>query len=140
MIFALPHSSLASRSPQSRQKSICIGPEISSALRASLDEKPGVDRYNNVSNLAIRLSNLGVNCISDTDMFTISRFLRNEDDSMRLFAAMIISNIGPNARDMIPALKAALAERPCEDKDVTSAAAIRIALKKLGEMPPAAVC
>jgi hypothetical protein len=118
----------------------CISHEQSSSLRQLANEIPNNEWYKKLSALAINLKEARINCIPQYDMETLFRMLRSDAETKRFFAAMIIANVGPNARDAIPALGAALAERPCEDKTVTSAHAIRLALRKLGENPPPPAC
>jgi hypothetical protein len=71
----------------------------------------------------------------------LSGLLQENDDQPSFWAAMMIGNIGPRARDAIPALRAALANSPCKRyAAVTLARAIVLALKKLREDTPEPKC
>jgi hypothetical protein len=119
-------------------KAICPMNQISKALNALENEPPGLHRYKEAGNLALSLKNSGSLCVTSGDVKILTRLLRDKDDSMRYWAAGMIGNIGLRARSTIPALRAALAERPCLGNN--SALAIRIALRKLGENLPRAPC
>jgi hypothetical protein len=114
----------------------CDTNEVSSALREIASEKPGVPRFDKADALAARLDELGPACVTDSDIALMSNLMRDEDDSVRFAVAGMIGNLGQAGRAAIPALERALADRPCEDKTLTSASAIRVALWKLGEKPP----
>ena len=123
-----------------RSNELCHTAEVSSILREIEAEEPGMPRFEKATALAVRLKDAGAECITDGDVQVLSRLMMDEDDSVRFWAAAIIGNSGPHASAAIPSMKAALIERPCEDKVMTSAGAIRHALRKLGEEPPAAQC
>ena len=113
----------------------CADGEISSKLREISSLTPGLDRYTRTERLAARLDELGPGCLTEGDVALLSAELRHEDDSVRFWAAAFLGDSGEKAHVAIPALKRSLAERPCEDKVMTSAGAIRMALVKLGETP-----
>jgi hypothetical protein len=110
----------------------CDSIQVSSALREIASEKPGEHRFLKADALAARLYDLGSACVTDADVALMSSLMRDEDDSLRFAVAGMIGNLGHAGRAAIPALERALADRPCEDKTMTSASAIRAALWKLG--------
>lgn len=115
----------------------CDSRLVTSALRELASERLGGDGFFLKSmSLSSRIENSRPPCVTDDDLAILTGWLRNRDDSVRSQAAALIGSIGPAARAAIPALNHALAERPCSDAIVTSADAITVALKKLGETPP----
>jgi hypothetical protein len=124
----------AEASPQASGR--CDTNQVSSALRELASEKAGGARFEKSMILADRIEDSGPVCVTASDIEVLTNQLRDEDDSVRGSAAAIIGSIGPAARAAIPALERALAERPCENRNLSSAGAIRVALKKLGENPP----
>lgn len=115
-----------------KQGGDCQVNEVSSALSDILAQKPGVARSEKAASLAVHLFETESTCVTEKDIRTLVMMLRNDDESIRFWAAVMIGNVGHRAQDAVPALEAALAERPCEDGTMTSASAIRRALGKLG--------
>lgn len=63
------------------------------------------------------------------------------DDSVRLWVAAAIGNLGPRARPAVPALLRDIQENDCIPlAEMTSAGAARVALKRIGVMPPPRNC
>lgn len=118
----------------------CRNNEITKTLHELEYEAPTLHRYEKSGDLAASLAKSGSRCITPDGLRTLTRMLRDKDDAMRFWAAAMIGNIGPRARSAIPALKRALAERPCEGIGLNSAQAVRRALSKLGERPPKTNC
>ncbi len=61
----------------------------------------------------------------------LAEVLRDESDRVRYWVALALSQMGPQARDALPALERALQERPGKRGVKTSATAIRIAIEKI---------
>lgn len=110
--------------------------EIASGLSKISSEKSGVHRSRMASELAVRVKELGPECITDKDLSALIDLLKDDDDSVRFFAATMIGNSGPRGVKAITALEEAIADRPCENMALTSAAAIRATLVKFGRPPP----
>jgi hypothetical protein len=117
----------------------CAALEVSSALRSIASLDPGTEKYEKAEDLAVRLIEVGPGCLSDSDVELLSLQLRDDDDWVRSWAAGLLGDAGDAGRVALPALERALAERPCEDKRMASAAAIRLAIRRLGENPSKAV-
>lgn len=77
--------------------------------------------------------------VSDSTVNDLLSLMDDSNDVVRLWVAAALGNLGPRAKVAIPKLLALLPETDCLDGDLTSAAAIRPALKRMGErkLPPA---
>ncbi|MEJ2815109.1 hypothetical protein [Caulobacter sp. CCG-8] len=114
--------------------------EITLALRRIEAQEPGRSRSDSLVQLAMSLHSTGNAGVTQDDIESLARMMRDDDDSLRFWAAAMLGNIGAPAQSATPALKAALADRPCENKTLTSAVAIRLALEKLGEQTSRMAC
>jgi len=78
--------------------------------------------------------------ISTADVDSLATLLSDEDDTVRLWIAGALGQLGDKARSAVPQLQRALLERPCANAPATSAAAIRLALLRIGSEPVNAQC
>lgn len=74
--------------------------------------------------------------VDDRTVNGLVSLLDTSDDAVRFWVATAIGNLGPRAKAAIPALKKILPEADCLNGALTSAVAIRQALRRLGTVPP----
>jgi len=80
------------------------------------------------------------NDVSATDIDLLANLLSDDEDSVRLWIAGALGQLGDKAKNAVPQLQKALQERPCENTPATSAGALRLALSRIGVKPINAVC
>ena len=78
--------------------------------------------------------------VDDKTFADLVSLLDIPDESIRGWVAGAIGFLGPRARPAAPALLKLLPEADCLLGDVTSAGAIRLALKRIGVDPPPPTC
>jgi hypothetical protein len=92
------------------------------------------------TNAAKRLSDLTRSIdpeeIDDATLKELVSLLSTNEDSVRFFVAASLGHLGPRAKVAVPVLLKLLPEVDCLHGDLTSAPAIRMALKRMGETPP----
>lgn len=113
---------------------------LSIELRNLQADKNSVSRSEAAGALAARLREIGPAAVSDSDMGLLCALLQSRDDALRFWGAVMIGDLGPRGKVAIPALKRALTDHPCSNKSVTSADAIRVALRKIGDQSTAPRC
>jgi len=93
-------------------------------------------RVNNAENLAAFTRSIDPKKVNDATLKEIVSLLNTDDDGVRLWVAASLGNLGPRARIAVPTLLNLLHKVDCLKGDLTSAGAIRLALKRIGEVPP----
>jgi len=92
------------------------------------------------TNAAKRLSDLTRSIdpeeVDDPTLKELVSLLSTTEDSVRFWVAASLGHLGPRAKLAVPVLLKLLPEVDCLDGDLTSAPAIRLALKRMGETPP----
>jgi hypothetical protein len=79
--------------------------------------------------------------VDDATLTEMVSLLDTEEDSVRLWVATALGNIGPRAKAAVPKLLKILPEVDCLRRNLTSAPAVRLALKRMGEkVPPEPNC
>jgi hypothetical protein len=76
--------------------------------------------------------------VGDRTVADMISLLDLPNDSVRAWAAAALGNLGRRAKAAVPKLLALLAEVDCSRGDLTSAASIRPALRRIGAKPPPA--
>lgn len=74
--------------------------------------------------------------VADTTIADMISLLNSPDDGVRGWVAAALGFQGPRAKAAVPKLLALLPAADCLQADVTSAGAIRLALKRIGVHPP----
>lgn len=74
--------------------------------------------------------------VDDTTVADMVTLLDAADDSVRAWVAAALGNLGRRAKVAVPKLLALLPEADCLQGDLTSAASIRPALRRMGVKPP----
>ncbi len=81
------------------------------------------------------------NKIDDKTIADITSLLNTQDDSVRLWVAASLGDLGPRASAAIPTLLKILPEVDCNRMGINSAPFIRVALRKIdGKEPPPPDC
>ena len=94
-------------------------------------------RYEAEKRLASLTSQVLPKNVDDATLADLISLLDITDDSVRGWVAVSLGNLGVRARPAIPKLLAILAEvENCKFNSLSSAAAIRPALSRMGEKPP----
>ena len=79
--------------------------------------------------------------VGDKTLTDLVSLLDTSEDSVRLWVAASLGNLGPRAKTAAaPTLLKLLPEVDCVRASVTSAPAIRVALKRMGVTPPPPGC
>jgi hypothetical protein len=79
--------------------------------------------------------------VDDKTLASMVSLLDSPEDSVRAWVAGAIGFLGPRAISAAPVLLKLLPEADCVQGDLTSAGAIRLALKKIGaKAPPQSTC
>jgi hypothetical protein len=98
-------------------------------------------RADAAENLVILLEHTNPESIDHTTLSQLTSLLDSPDDSVRLYVAGALGFLGPRAKAAIPKLIEALPKSECLRGDITSAAAIRTALTRIGaQQPPPTKC
>src|SRR6266404_6237097 len=74
--------------------------------------------------------------VDETTLTKMVSLLDTQEDSVRGWVAASLGNLGPRAKVAVPRLLKLLPEADCLRGSLTSASAIRIALQRMGEIPP----
>ncbi len=98
-------------------------------------ELRSVERMNDAHYLSDLTLSMRPDDIDDKTMADLISLLDIPDDSVRLWAATSLGNLGSRAKAAIPELLKLLPESDCLIGAVTSAVSIRTALKKMGVTP-----
>ena len=104
--------------------------------RVQTTSGPSMARTNAAEHLAELTRKIIPKNIDDKTLADLVSLLDTPDDSVRAWVAAAIGNLGSRARTAGPALLKLLPESDCLQGDLTSAAIIRPALKKIGVKPP----
>ncbi|GAO38347.1 hypothetical protein SCH01S_14_00110 [Sphingomonas changbaiensis NBRC 104936] len=139
--FALPSLALfaavTGASAQEGGKTLSISSAAEQVrISATMNERVEAAR-----DLAILTSRMNRADVSEDDVALLISMLDTKDDAVRFWVAAALGNLGPSATAAVPKLQMLLPETDCLDGAVTSAAAIRGALRKIGaEVPSEAQC
>jgi hypothetical protein len=99
-------------------------------------EKSPMLREKAAENLAVLTNGINPKSVDDKTVAGMVSLLDIQDDSVRLWVAAALGHLGPRAKAAVPRLLALLPETDCLKGDLTSAAAIRPALERMGAKPP----
>jgi len=121
-------------------------PATDPVLNAKLEEiiakvrsdEPSMARYEAAEHLADLTHRVNPASVDDKTVTDMISLLDIPDDSVRLWTAAALGNLGRRAKAAVPKLLALLPEVDCIQGDLTSAASIRPALRRMGVKPPPA--
>lgn len=130
--------------PQDRERDSTAGPaalsHVQHVVAAMEHETSQTRRIQDAEGLATWAISSTPRQVSDADIDALARLMRDSDDSIRLWIADALGQLGPSASRAMPALVQALKERPCANAPATSAGAIRVAIQRMGGVPPNIPC
>jgi hypothetical protein len=111
---------------------------ISDVRKMSGPIKPGA---NPAEHLAQLTEEIDPKKVDDKTLGDIVSLLDTSNDFVRLWVAAALGHLGPRAKVAVPALLKVIQETDClELKEMTSAGAARVALKRIGVTPPSPDC
>jgi hypothetical protein len=99
-------------------------------------EKSLMARIDQAEHLAELTHGVNPKSVDDQTVGDMVSLLDDPDDAVRLWVAGALGHLGRRAKVAAPKLLALLPEADCLQGDLTSAAAIRPALKRMGVKPP----
>jgi hypothetical protein len=93
-------------------------------------------RTDAAQHLATLMQKADPKTVDDKTLASMVSLLDTPEDSVRAWVAGALGALGPRAISAAPALLKLLPEADCVQGDLTSAGAIRVALKRIGVKPP----
>jgi len=93
-------------------------------------------RTNAAEHLAELARRVAPGNLDDATLSEIVSLLDTSEDSIRLWVAGALGNLGPRAKSAAPRLLELLPQADCLRGSMTSAGAIRLALTRMGVTPP----
>jgi hypothetical protein len=109
--------------------------EVIAKVRADKSDVARAEAAESLAELTHRVKPTSVDDKTIADMVSL---LDIPDDSLRAWTAAALGHLGRRAKAAAPKLLALLTEVDCLEGDLTSAASIRPALKRMGAKPPPA--
>jgi hypothetical protein len=108
-------------------------PETMAKIRSGKTSNSRTDAAEHLATLTSRINPHKVDEATLTEMVSL---LDTQEDSVRAWVAASLGNLGPRAKVAVPRLLKLLPEVDCLRGSLTSAPAIRLALERIGEIPP----
>jgi|GEM_PF-5248290 len=110
-------------------------------LDVRMTKGPSMDRTNAAERLSQLTKRVAPNEVDDKTLADLVSLLDINDDSVRGWVAGALGYLGPRAKLAVPALLKVTHETDCiQLREMTSAGAARLALKRIGVTPPTAHC
>lgn len=100
------------------------------------NEKTSNSRTDAAEHLETLTRGINPHKVDDTTLAEMVSLLETREDSVRGWVAASLGNLGRRAKVAVPKLLKLLPEVDCLRGSLTSASAIRIALKRMGKKPP----
>jgi len=97
-----------------------------------------MEQIKSAQHLAELTKGVAPSSVSDATVSDITSLLDMPEDAVRGWVAAALGHLGRRAKLAVPKLLALLPEADCMQGDLTSAASIRPALKRMGVEPPPA--
>jgi HEAT repeat protein len=110
--------------------------QISTTIAIVRNSEPSTVRTRAAEQLADLTRTRGARTIDEKTLADLICLMDTPDDSVRFWVATSLGNLGTQAKAAIPKLETTLTEVDCLNGAITSAIAIRQALKKIGVTPP----
>ena len=101
---------------------------------------PSTARTNEAEHLSQITRKMNPKSVDDRTLADLISLLGTTDDSVRGWVAGALGNLGPRAKVAVPKLLEILPNVDCLNVSLSSAPAIRLALKRIGETPPPPAC
>ena len=110
--------------------------ELSETMAKIRNGETLTSRTEAAENLALLTRGINPNKVDDTTLTEMVSLLDTQEDSVRAWVAASLGHLGPRAKVAVPRLLKLLPEVDCLRGSLTSAPFIRLALKRIGEIPP----
>ena len=110
--------------------------QLSETMTNIQNGKTSTSRTEAAQHLATLTRGINPNKVDDSTLIEMLSLLDTQEDSVRAWVAASLGHLGPRAKVAIPRLLKLLAEVDCLRGSLTSAPFIRVALKRMGEIPP----
>jgi hypothetical protein len=125
------------RPPTSQELTLAIA-----QLRSGKHEvEPNANKDDAGAHLAHLIRRTQPDRIDDRTIADVESLLESRDDYIRFWAATSLGELGPRAKIAAPKLLELLPVVDCLDGAITSASAVRLALKRIGsKAPPPPAC
>jgi hypothetical protein len=109
---------------------------LSETMAKIRDEKTINSRTEAAEHLAMLTRGINPRKVDDATLTEMISLLDTDEDSVRFWVAAALGHLGPRAKQAVPRLLKLLHEVDCLPGSLTSAPAIRVALKRMGQRPP----
>jgi hypothetical protein len=100
------------------------------------NENTSTTRTEAAEHLATLTRGINPHNVDDTTLAEMVSLLETKEDSVRAWVAASLGHLGRRAKVAVPRLLKLLPEVDCLRGSLTSAASIRVALKRMGKTPP----
>lgn len=110
--------------------------QLSETMAKIRNGKTATSRTEAAEHLAMLTRGINPNKVDDSTLTEMLSLLETEEDSVRAWVAASLGHVGPRAKVAVPRLLKLLPEVDCLQGSLTSAPFIRVALKRMGEIPP----
>jgi hypothetical protein len=111
---------------------------ISNVRKMSGPIKPGANAAEHLAQLTEKID---PKKIDDKTLGDLVSLLDTSNDFVRAWVAAALRHLGPRAKGAVPALLKVMHETDClELREMTSAGAVRVALRRIGVTPPPPDC
>ena len=110
--------------------------QLSETMAKIRNGKTVTSRTNAAEHLATLTRGINPHKVDETTLTEMVSLLDTQEDSVRAWVAGSLGQLGPRAKAAIPRLLKLLPEVDCLRGSLTSAPAIRLALQRIGEIPP----
>jgi hypothetical protein len=110
--------------------------QLSETMAKIRNGKTSTSRTEAAEHLATLTRGLNPKKVDDSTLIEMLSLLDTQEDSVRAWVAASLGHLGPRAKVAVPRLLKLLPEVDCLRGSLTSAPAIRLALKRMGETPP----
>jgi hypothetical protein len=110
--------------------------QLSETMAKIRNGKTSNSRTGAAERLGTLTRGINPNKVDETTLIEMVSLLDTQEDSVRGWVAASLGNLGPRAKVAVPSLLKILPEVDCLRGSLTSAPAIRVALERIGEIPP----
>lgn len=110
--------------------------QLSETMAKVRNGKTSTSRTEAAEHLATVTRGINPHKVDDTTLAEMVSLLETEEDSVRAWVAASLGHLGPRAKVAVPRLLKLLPEVDCLRGSLTSAPFVRVALKRMGEIPP----
>ena len=110
--------------------------QLSETMAKIRNGKTTNSRTDAAEQLATLTRRINPHKVDETTLTEMVALLDTQEDSVRAWVAASLGHLGPRAKVAVPGLLQLLPEVDCLRGSLTSAPSIRVALKRIGEIPP----